>query len=100
MDPEDATICKGESVPMNCGYFTNNTLGIIPLWIINGTSVRRSDIDSNQNDLLQWIVDGDDTNTTRLLVGPVDERFVGRTTFRCEISAERGSGNATLTVIG
>ena len=100
MDPEDATICKGESVSMNCGYFTNNTLGIIPLWIINGASVRRIAIDSNQNDLLQWIVDGDDTNTTRLLVGPVDERFVGRTTFRCEISTERGSDNATLTVIG
>ena len=27
---------------------------------------------------IQWMVGGYDTNTTRLLVGPVNESFVGR----------------------
>ena len=105
MGPEDATICKGQNATLNCGYFFINVpmnLVSTPLWEINETSVRRNSIDSDPNDLLQWIVDGDNTNTTRLLVGPVDERFVGRTTFQCVIptGTEPQSQIATLIVIG
>ena len=103
--PDDDTVCKGMNATFNCGYFFIDTPAIlvsIPQWRINGTVCRRSDIDSDSNDLLQWIVDGDDTNTTRLLVGPVDERFVGRTTFQCVIPVGfmPQSRTATLTVIG
>ena len=103
MDPEDATICKGKNATFNCGYFLINFPVITPQWIINETErLARLEIVNDTNDLLQWIVDGNDTNTTRLLVGPVDERFVGRTTFQCEIPIESPpqSQIATLTVIG
>ena len=81
---------------------TPSTLVSIPQWIINGTVCQRSDVDSDPNDLLQWIVDGNDTSTTRLLVGPMDERFGSRTTFQCQIPAGvmPQSRIATLTVIG
>jgi len=102
--PDNATICKGMNVTLNCGFFFINT-GFVatPRWMINGSAgLSRSAIDNDPDDLLQWIVDGNDTNTTRLLVGPVDERFVGNTTFQCEIPVDDGpeSQIATLTVIG
>jgi len=99
--PRNVKVCKGEVTIFNCGYFAS--VDIQPLWIINGsTSLRRSAIDNDPNDLLQWIVDGNDTNTTRLSVGPVDESYVGRTTFQCEIPLGTPvvSDIATLTVIG
>ena len=76
---------------------------ITPHWIINEAMwVSRIEIISDTNDLPQWIVDGNDTNTTRLLIGPVDERFVGRTTFQCVIPIDPPlqSQIATLNVIG
>jgi len=83
MDPENATICKGKNATFNCGYFLTNFPVITPQWIINETKrFTRMEIVNDTNDLLQWIIDGNDTNTTRLLVCPVDERFVGRTTFQ------------------
>ena len=108
VDPEDVTICKGENATFNCGYFFINfpdTVVFIPQWIITRNVTMRLTMDNivnDINDLLQWIVIGDDTNTTRLLVGPVDERFVGRTTFQCEIPVKPTpqSHIATLTVIG
>ena len=87
----------------NCGYFfIGTTIVCTPQWKINGKTKPRSEIDSDPNDLFQWIVDGDNTNTTRLLVGPVDESYVGRTTFQCVIPVDNGpqSQIATLTVIG
>jgi len=103
--PDDAKLCKGMNTTFNCGYFFINFLPDaipIPQWIINGTTKPKREIDNDPDDLLQWIVDGDDTNTTRLLVGPVDERFVGTATFQCEIptTSRRQSRVATLTVIG
>ena len=106
VDPEDATICKGENATFNCGYFFINIpaeLVSIPQWIVNETMrLTMDDIVNNTNDLLQWIIIGDNTNTTRLVVGPVDERFVGKTTFQCEIpvTSPPQSRIATLTVIG
>jgi len=106
VEPENASICKGETATFNCGYFLNNTqLELIPQWIINKTNrLSMMDIVNGINNLgpLQWIVDGNDTNTTRLLVGPVDERYIGKTTFQCEIPVPPTprSENATLTVIG
>ena len=103
--PDDSTVCKGMNATLNCGYFFIGVpadLVVIPQWIIDGTITSRVQIDNRTDDLLQWIDDGDDTNTTRLLVGPVDERFVGRTTFQCVIptASPRQSRIATLTVIG
>jgi len=101
--PEDASICKGENATFNCGYFFNTQIVAIPQWKINGMMrFAMEEIDNDTNDLLQWIVDGNDTNTTRLLVGPVDERFVGRTTFQCQIPIlpPVSSNTAVLIVIG
>jgi len=106
--PDDVTICMGRNAIFNCGYFfigVPSDLVVLPQWIIYGSITgrfSREGIDSNPDDLLQWIVDGDDTNTTRLLVGPVDERFVGSTTFECTIPTQspRQSRVATLSVIG
>ena len=103
--PDDVAICMGRNVRFDCGYFfigVPANLVVLPHWIINGIRISRIDIDNDPDDLLQWIVDGDDTNTTRLLVGPVDERFVGSTTFQCEIPTAypRQSRVATLNVIG
>ena len=60
------------------------------------------DIANDTNDFFKWIVDGNNTNTTRLLVGPVDEMFVSRTTFQCEIPVwlPVQSHIATLNAIG
>jgi len=100
--PEDASICIGKNATFNCGYFLISTPVITPQWIINGTRLIMEDIVNDTNDLLQWIVTGNDTNTTRLLVGPVDESFVGGTTFQCQIpvTPPNKSNTAILTVIG
>ena len=105
--PNDTTVCKGRNATFNCGYFfigVPANLVVLPQWIINGSAGRlsRESIDDDPDDLLQWIVDGDDTNTTRLLVGPVDESYFGKTTFQCIIPTQfpAQSRVATLTVIG
>ena len=104
MEPENATICKGKNTTFDCGYFLINFPPVItPQWKINETmGLNRFNIINDANDLLQWMVDGNDTNTTRLLVGPVDDSFVGRTTFQCEIPIDPPlqSQIATLNVIG
>jgi len=102
VDPESVSICEEESATFNCRYF--HQFALIPLWRINGTLLlSMEDIVNDTNNLgLKWIFDGNDTNTTRLLVGAVSERFIGRTTFQCEIPAlhTRRSQSAILTVIG
>ncbi|XP_065917120.1 protein sidekick-2-like isoform X2 [Dysidea avara] len=103
VEPNDTTICKGGNALLNCGYFINIPVMLTPQWRINGTTLlNMNDIDNDTDDLLQWIEDDNNTNTTRLLVGPVDENYVGSTTFRCEIpiTPPDPSRTATLTVIG
>ena len=102
MIPEDKVICKGSQAIFNCGYRFSSFRIFSPQWRINGTIHTFSQIVNNTDDLLSWQIDGDDTESTGLSVGPVDDTFVGVTTFQCELltTPVLMSNIATLTVIG
>ncbi|XP_065917154.1 uncharacterized protein [Dysidea avara] len=102
-DPDNSTICKNGVIDLDCGYIvTMATRVFTPVWIINGTAYTRSQINSNDTPFpLQWLVDGNNTNTTDLRVGPVDERYLGQTVFQCAfLSVDVLSAEAVLTIIG
>jgi len=74
------------------------------LWYINGTTLlnRRTIDDGLSGFPFEWLVNGSDTNTTRLRVGPVDDSLCGNTTFQCEVQLATPvpSRIATLAIIG
>ena len=99
--PEDAIVCKRGETIFDCGYISDSALS----WYINGTTnlLNRRTIEDRQSGFpLEWLVNGNDTNTTRLRVGPVDDSLCGNTTFQCEIQSGSPvlSRVATLAVIG
>ncbi|XP_065917101.1 protein sidekick-1-like isoform X2 [Dysidea avara] len=98
--PEDAIVCKRGETIFDCGYISDSALS----WYINGTTnlLNRRTIEDRQSGFpLEWLVNGNDTNTTRLRVGPVDDSLCGNTTFQCEIQSGSPvlSRVATLAVI-
>lgn len=91
---------------MNCGYYTTFTrqtgFVIVPLARINQISY-----DSRSQPIaglpLQFITPANDTNASRIIVGPVGEQFVGMTNFSCNfliIVPPLESVTAVLTVLG
>ena len=102
MTPEDKVIYKGSQALFDCGYIFSDFWYFPPQWRINGTIHTFSQIVNNTDDLLSWQQDGYDTESTGLCVGPVDDKFVGVTTFQCELLTipVLMSNIATLTVIG
>ena len=84
---------------MMCGY--DSGVVIIPLASINGTSHS-----FNNPPIaglpLQFITPNNDTNATRIIIGPVSEQFIGLANFSCGfvLSPPVKSMTATLTVLG
>ena len=83
---------------MNCGH---NGSVVLPLANINGTTYFRDTLPGLP---LQFIAP--DANATRIILGPVSDRYIGMTTFQCNLNfltPQRlvlDSTNATLTVLG
>ena len=84
---------------MTCGY--NSNFVLIPLARINGTSHS-----FNNPPIaglpLQFITPNNDTNATRIIIGPVGEQFIGLANFSCSfvLSPPVESMTAALTVVG
>jgi len=103
----DTTVCDGNTVNISCGYI-NNHLGEKPYWKI---IKRDSNGDINiiigpalaftYNDGLMWIHDKNNTENSRLLVGPVDETF-NQSLYQCyfQTSPTIYSSVGTLTIAG
>ena len=100
-NPNDQMICVGGTAVMNYGY-DNGGSGIIliPLTRINGTSHALDD--PPISGLPLQLITPNDTNATRIVVGPVGEQFVGTASFSCffSLSPPVNSMTATLTVVG
>ena len=101
-NPEDQTLCVGDIAVMDCGYDSSDfNVVIIPLARINGTSHS-----FNNPPIaglpLQFITPTNDTNATRIIVGPVSRQFIGMANFLCAylLSPPVESMTATLTVLG
>ena len=97
-NPDDQMICVGGTAVMNCGF--DNGVALTPLARINGTS-HASDNPPIAGLPLQFITPND-TNATRIVVGPVGEQFIGTANFSCSFSLRPPviSMTATLTVVG
>ena len=98
-NPDDQMICVGSTAVMNCGF--DNGIVLEPLAHINGTS-HASDNPPIAGLPLQFITPANDTNATRIVVGPVSEQFIGTANFSCSfsLSPRVNSMTATLTVVG
>ena len=100
-NPNDQMICVGGTAVMNCGFDSGGGIVVVPLAHINGTSHA-----SNNPPIpglpLQFITPINDTNATKIVVGPVGEQFVGTANFNCSFSVipPVDSMTATLTVVG
>ena len=101
-NPDNQAICVGDTAVMNCG-FDNGGSGIVlvPLAIINGTT----HIFNNQPVAglsLDFIFPANDTNASRIVIGPVGEQFIGMANFLCTFSLTPpvNTMTATLTVLG
>ena len=99
-NPDNQIICVGDTAVMNCGY-SGGGITLVPLARINGTS----HVFNNPPTAglpLQFITPQNDTNATRIIVGPVGEQFVGTANFLCSFSLAPpvDSMIATLTVVG
>ena len=99
-NPDDQMICIGGTAVMNCGYNSGGIV-LVPLARINGTSHA-----SNNPPIaglpLRFITPANDTNASRIIVGPVGEQFIGTANFLCtfSLSPPVDSMIATLTVVG
>ena len=103
-NPDNQTISVGGTAVMNCGYDSEITRQtdwvIVPLAYINETLY--GPLHPPIAGLpLQFITQSNDTNASRIIIGPVGKQFVGRTKFSCKFSV--GSPpvpTAVLTVLG
>ena len=98
-DPQNQTICIGGTATMDCGYESSSQ--IVPSLgaVINGT-VLVSNAPRFPPLLFKSIINK--TNTSKVIIGPVEKEFVGITTFSCHIALNPpvNGMNATLTVVG
>ena len=87
----------------HCGYIINSPIQLLPILFVNGAALI---IGHNLNSIsglpLQYISPSNDTNATRIIVGPVGQQVIGNTTFFCEFTStpQINSTIATLTVLG
>ena len=90
---------------MNCGYYSTFTkqtgFVIVPLACINKISYGSSSRPIAGLPL-QFITPVNDTNASRIIIGPVGEQFVGMTNFSCNflIAPPLESVTVVLTVLG
>ena len=86
---------------MNCGYENTSGITVVPVARINGTSYP-----FNSRPIaglsLQFITPANDTNASKITVGPVGEQFIGMTNFSCFflILPPMESVTVILTVLG
>ena len=100
-NPDNQTICVNDTAVMNCGYYSTTGHVTIPLANINNTlHISWIKISPPIAGLpLQFIVTRNDTNASRIIIGPVGEQFVGsRTNFSCVFNV-RPSYPSTPTVV-
>ena len=101
-NPDNQTICVGDTAVMNCG-FDNGGSGIVlvPLAIINGT-IHALNSQPVAGLSLDFISPANDTNASRIVVGPIGEQFIGTANFFCafSLSPQVDTMTATLTVLG
>ena len=106
--PVDTTVCDGNTVNITCGI-TNLPIGFIPTWRIiqrysNGSvssdmEIAGVNVIYDDDDGLVWIPDNNNTENSRLLVGPVDETD-NQSSYQCIFSGVARSTVGTLTVAG
>ena len=97
-DLQNQTICIGGTATMDCGYRSSGSPSLINA-VINGT-ILASSIPGYPP--LMFVSNPNETDAAKVIIGPVEKRFVGITTFSCRIAANPpvDSINATLTVVG
>jgi len=98
-NPENVTICKGDTTVLHCG---NNypIVSVLPVLIINGTHFALPI--SPVGLPFQYIITNS-SNDTRVMIGPVGEQAIGETTFGCFfplLPSNIYSATATITIMG
>ena len=88
---------------MNCGYdstFTRQTgYVLVPLAFINESLY--APISRPIAGLpLQFIAPANDTNASRIIIGPVGKQFIGMTIFSCRFLIRSSVPTVVLTVLG
>ena len=102
-DPENQTICIGDTAVMDCGYESSSGVAIVPALIafING-----KELVANASDFPPFIIvsspSPNETHASQIIIGPVKKQFAGIITFSCRLALiPRVNGlTATLTVVG
>ena len=98
-DPENQTICIGDTAVMDCGYKSSS--GVVPLLlaVINGTALA-----ANNSDVPPFIIKSNpnETNASQVIIGPVEKQFAGIITFSCQLALNPPINGltATLNVVG
>ena len=104
-NPDNQTIGVGGTAVMNCGYdssITRQLPGYViePLAYINETLYGPFH-PSIPGLPLQFIAPVNDTNASRIIIGPVGKQFVGRTNFSCKFTViSPPVPTVVLTVLG
>ena len=97
-NPENATICIGDTTLFYCGYSAPILLS--PNLNINGTDHTLTGVVPNlPTNLIQPL---NDTNATRIEIGPVGTEAIGMTTMFCRLPSipSVDTVTVTLTVLG
>ena len=90
---------------MNCGYYSILTKQI-DFIIVPSARINKKSYGLSSQPIaglpLQFIVPANDTNASRIIVGPVGEQFVGMTNFECDFPTKPLllSTTVVLTVLG
>ena len=100
-NPDNQTICVGDTAVMNCGYYSDFGYAILPLALINKT-IYDPLRPPTAGLPLQFIPSPNDTNASRIIIGPVGEQFVGMTNFSCKFAIRSPPlvPTVVLTVLG
>jgi len=97
-NPENVTICKGDTKVLHCGS-NFPAVGVVPNLNINGTDY----VSTPPADLPFQFIVTNSSNETRLMIGPVGEQAIGETTLYCfyhVMPSNIYSATATITVLG
>jgi len=105
----NATVCDGGTVIISCGA-TNVPVGSTPSWrvirrysngsVMSDMTIPGEDFKDNNNvvNSMEWIPDNN-TENSRLLVGPVDETY-NQSSYQCTYLGVILSDTGTLTIAG
>ena len=109
--PQDTTVCINQVTNCTCG-FTGADPNFVPNWriikrnrngvIVSNEIISGSEIITNTNDGLEWIVDPLNGNNSVLRVGPVDGTD-NQSSYQCSFALLNRiieSSIGTLTVVG